>query len=509
MFGAKVHRRIYLVLMALLGGCMVTSIALSNVVWVLLLANWVLEGRWREKWQMARESRLLQAITILFLLHLASMLWTEHYAIGWHVVEGALPLMAIPLVVLTTRPPMGRPRQFLLCIYATTVIVVSAIGLVRWLTIPDLPYRLIVPFISHIRFSLNCCMVIYLLLGGGKWMADGGKWKTIVNVGRWLLIVWLLAFLLLLRSYTAFAVLIIVSLILILTCRRRWQWLALWVLVVAAMGTVVWLGCRSYYRMVPLATQPLASTTANGRPYIHLQDGFIENGNYVNNYLCPEEMDARWLQRTGIPVDSLTPDGHPIWSVLIRYLNALGLPKDSVGVATLSNRQCAEIMAGVPNPVYSSHSQLKKMIYTALFEYENYRCYHVAKGFSNLQRLEMAKAACNIIGEHPWLGVGSGDLHDAMNEQYYLTGSSMQGDRCHPHNEYLTLTALFGIPAVVLLLLLFLRASPALRRQSPLMVAWMVTILVSFLSENTLDSLAGILFCTWFLAFRSPSTSHR
>ena len=54
MFGAPLHRKIYLVLLALLGGCMVTSRGLSNVVWVMLLANWVLEGRWREKWQMAK-----------------------------------------------------------------------------------------------------------------------------------------------------------------------------------------------------------------------------------------------------------------------------------------------------------------------------------------------------------------------------------------------------------------------------------------------------------------------
>ena len=65
MFSATVHRRIYLVLIALLGASMVTSTWASNLVWVLLGVNWLLEGRWREKWQMARESRLLQAFLIL------------------------------------------------------------------------------------------------------------------------------------------------------------------------------------------------------------------------------------------------------------------------------------------------------------------------------------------------------------------------------------------------------------------------------------------------------------
>lgn len=494
--------------MALLGGCMVTSIGLSNVVWVLLLANWGFEGRWHEKWQMARESRLLQAIVVLFLLHLVGMLWTEHCATGWHVVEGSLPLLAVPLVVLTTRPPTGKARKFLLWIYVATVVVVSVIGFIRWLTIPDLPYRLIVPFISHIRFSLNCCMVIYLLTVGSSEVSGrvfGSRWLW--TVGRWGLIVWFFAFLLLLRSYTAFAVLFVVSFVIILTYRRRWQWIILWMVVWGAAGLTVWLGCRSYYRMGPLATEPLAAVTANGNPYIHRQDGFIENGNYINNYLCPEEMKSAWLRRTAISADSVTPNGYPIEATLARYLNALGLTKDSAGVAALTDAQCVEILSGIPNPLYTNGSPIKKMIFVALFEYENYRHHGNVKGFSVLQRVEMWKAAYGIIAHHPWLGVGTGDLHDAMVEQYDLIDSPLRGDRCHPHNEYLTLTAFFGIPAVLLLLLLFLRTCPALRRQSPLLIAWMVTILVSFISENTLDSLPGILFCTWFLAFRNPKSN--
>jgi len=61
---------------------------------------------------------------------------------------------------------------------------------------------------------------------------------------------------------------------------------------------------------------------------------------------------------------------------------------------------------------------------------------------------------------------------------------------------------LLAIAAV--LVLVWLRATPRLRRQGSIFVAWVVAILASFLTENTLDSLAGILFCTWFMAFRRP-----
>ena len=36
-----------------------------------------------------------------------------------------------------------------------------------------------------------------------------------------------------------------------------------------------------------------------------------------------------------------------------------------------------------------------------------------------------------------------------------------------------------------------------------LMLPWLLTILISMVTEDTLATLAGILFCTFFLAFRN------
>ena len=153
-----------MVLLALLGGTMVTSVWAANLVWVLLGVNWLLEGRWREKCQMARESRLLQAYLILYVVLLVGMLWTQNTIHGLDVLRVKLPLLVVPLVMLTTRPLTGRARQTVLVIYAGTVLVVSVIAAVRLLTIPGLPYREAVPYISHIRFALCCCMVIFIAL---------------------------------------------------------------------------------------------------------------------------------------------------------------------------------------------------------------------------------------------------------------------------------------------------------------------------------------------------------
>lgn len=510
MLKAPVHRKIYLVLLTLLGGCMVTSVGMANVVWVLLLANWLLEGRWHEKWQMARESRLLHATMAFFLLHVVGLLWTTDTAAGFHTVERLLPWLAVPLVVLTTRPPQGRVRHTILALYVGTVVVVTVIGLVRWLTIPDLPYRDIVPYISHIRFALNCCMVIFFLLFPDitPRMGEGNRCPWWENALRVLLIAWMVAFLLLLRSYTALVVLAIAPLAMLFFLRHKWIWLTLWLAAVGVIASVVTMGIRDYYRMVPQATEPLREATANGRLYDHKLDGFVESGNYVNNYLCFEELEREWPRRSDVSLDSLTSSGYYVKAALVRYLNALGLAKDSAGVAALTDNQVAEIGRGVPNPVYEHGSIPKKMLHVTLFEFENYRCFRAVEGFSMLQRFELWKAAVQIIGCHPWLGVGTGGLGTEMERVFCETQSPMQGSELLPHNEYLTLTAQFGIPLVVLMALLFLRASPALRRQGPLMAAWLAAILLSFLTENTLDSLAGILFCTYFMAFRKQQCTN-
>jgi hypothetical protein len=203
-----------------------------------------------------------------------------------------------------------------------------------------------------------------------------------------------------------------------------------------------------------------------------------------------------------VPLTDLTASGYDLEATLIRYLNALSLPKDSLGVMALTDEQVLEVENGVANPVYVHGSLPRKMLYVIFFEYENYRCYRAVEGFSMLQRFELWTSATHIIGRHPWTGVGTGDLEAAMEEDFCATQSPLQGSRLMPHNEYLNLMAMLGIPAFVLLAVLFLFALPALRRQPLWMVAWAVAILVSCLTENTLDSLAGILFSTWFMAFR-------
>ena len=354
-------------------------------------------------------------------LNLMGLLWTSNMEEGLSTIERLLPWLIVPLVILTTRPPVGRSRDTILFLYAGTVFVVSVIGLVRWLTIDDLPYRDIVPYVSHIRFSLNCCMVIFLCASALYRLQKPAV--TAKRIGLVALMVWMFFFLLLQRSYTAFAVLTVASLVALFWLRLRWLWLALWLLVVGGAASYVAVQYHDYHHLQSIATQPLPSHTPSGNPYVHRCDGMVENGNYVFNYLCHKELVQHWPGRSSVPIDSDTPSGFKVETTLVRYLNALGLPKDSTGVASLTDEQVAEVVEGVANPVYAHGPMPQRMLYVLFFELENYRCYRAVTGFSMLQRFELWQAALRVIGRHPWIGVGTGDLTDAMEASHWSSAS--------------------------------------------------------------------------------------
>lgn len=515
MFGAATHTRIYYLLLAVLGGCMVCTNALSSITWVLLLANWLLEGRWREKWEMMVDNRLLHAIVAFFFLHLVALLWSSNLAQGFNTVFSLLPFFVVSTIILTTKPPQQTVKQAILAIYVLTVFVVTVIGFVRWLTIPLLPHREIIPFISHIRFSLNCCIVFFvactMVFGRQPVFALPTLACRIVGGG---IAAWMLFTLFFLRSYTGIVILFLVAPVAALYSRQK-KAVAVWAIVIVAIIMLIVVGCFSYYRLSPMSSEPLKATTANGRPYTHKQDGLIENGNYVYNYICLEELSSEWHRRTGTYLYSPTPSGYPVEASLIRYLNALGLTKDSVGVASLSDSQVREIANGIDNPVYVHGSQARKMLYVLLFEYENYRCYRAVNGFSVLQRFELWKTAVGVFLKHPVLGTGTGDMLDEMHRQQIDSNSPLSNRSLTPHNLYLSVLVMFGTVGVLLIIASFLFVpNKGLRHRFPreksslptmtsvLLVVWVVTVLLSCISENTPYSLAGGLFCSWFLFLR-------
>ena len=512
----SIHHKIYVVLLCLLAASMTTSVFATNLLWTLLLVNWVAEWNWKEKFSDIRSNHLLQAFLVLLIVHLLWLIGTSNMDYALFDLQKKLPLFAIPLVVLTSRPLEQKERLNVGIAYTAAIMVVSIIGVIRYLTIPDLPYRDIIPYISHIRYGLNVCMTLVLLAYAA--FRYRRPWLYALNA---LLVLWFAVVLMMLHSYTAFIILLVTPLVLLVGygCRmsrkpRRWV-TALYCCIVLALAALVGSYAYDYYHLRPLSAEPTQACTANGNPYLHYQDGLIENGNYIHFNVCEQEMRQQWAKLSDYPIDSLTPVGYPLYPALLRYLNGMGVTKDSLGMTHLTPADVAAIEKGIANPVYLQHGP-RKMLYVLFYEYENYHCYHSVSNFSVLQRFELWKAGWQVFLQHPLFGVGTGDVVDASHQQLREMGSPLADTELHTHNQYLNFLLAFGLLGFGLIAFFFVRAiikgvkqssNQTIKQSSILYVAFLCILLISFISEDTLETLAGITFSVMGFSLLAPRQS--
>jgi O-antigen ligase len=130
---------------------------------------------------------------------------------------------------------------------------------------------------------------------------------------------------------------------------------------------------------------------------------------------------------------------------------------------------------------------------------------------STRERVYMAEAGISIIKAHPWLGVGdaleSFDGHPGyyllnMPEEAKQWASLKDRDEGHLHDDFLQVAVMYGLPALVLLLIFFARLGlAAARSETALGVAMAASLLAWFVNglfEYNFGSFQSSFFL-WFL----------
>ena len=197
--------------------------------------------------------------------------------------------------------------------------------------------------------------------------------------------------------------------------------------------------------------------------------------------------------------DSTDQKGNPIRKTLIRFLSSKGLTKDAEGISILNDEEISAIEQGIPNRYYLDHWPWQNRIYTTLYELETYQEFGYAEGFSLGMRLEFWKTAKSIIEQQPLLGVGTGDVQDAFDLQYYLDETSLsEKNRRRAHNQYLTIWLTYGIFG--LFFFLFYLLWPLKGNWNGIYPIFLAIAMLSFLTEDTLESQAGVTFFAFFNA---------
>jgi O-antigen ligase len=130
------------------------------------------------------------------------------------------------------------------------------------------------------------------------------------------------------------------------------------------------------------------------------------------------------------------------------------------------------------------------------WEYRQYFYNDYVSGQSFTQRLAYWSTGLTIFKQNWLVGVGTGDVDIAFKQQYANDKSKLEEKwRLRTHNQYITLGIAFGVSGVVLLLtVLFYPVLFHYKKPGFVFSSFLLIAAISMLSEDTLETQAGITF---------------
>jgi hypothetical protein len=474
--------------------------------WLLqVITDIVRKEDWKQRFIRYVNNKSALLLTGLYALPLIGLLWTDDFKYAAWDLRMKLPILFLPFVLVTINPLSYRAYRALIGIFLSSLLFAIFWCLLIYWGIRPKPFtdvREISVFISHIRFSLllvlGMCISFY-----ETWNTKAGKLFSLFFS------LFVLYFLIVIGSITGFLVLtaimgwwVISSLF---KSKGKTKWISLGLLIVVPLVVFTWLYRTStaYYDVQPINWSELEQHSPRGEAYEHnAHYPLVEQGHYVYSHVAPQELAEAWLERTGISIDSTDARGQRIRETLIRYMASKGLYKDYDSVYQLTGNDIKAVLAGHVDHDEIHMNALELRIDDILFEYSSYSIDGNPSGHSVFQRFEFWKAAWGIIKGQPWMGVGTGDVKQAFVDQYIAMDTKLEESyRLRAHNQYLTMWLTYGILGLLYFLLLVFYPLIGEAKGDKLFMAFTIIAAMSFLTEDTLETQAGVMFFAFFYSF--------
>jgi len=486
-------------------------------------------------------------LVAFYLMHVVGLLWTSDFQYAMKDLRVKLPILVLPFV-MSSMEPLDRKRfNLVMLVYVFSVFVATVFSSLTYWQHDYEDVREISHFISHIRFCLNIVFCIAII---GYYLCNKGvstglttmakqtpepvegpsnnhgvevpspvkhpvpAFGVKVAINRFLqyfLLLWLVYQLYIFESLSGYVILAAVVIVSVIYAFLRWKKGSGWRIAIAVMalaivvtGTlVVWHEMKPLLKVEPVDFATLEKKTAHGNDYWHdTIHNPVEDGKYVGLYYCRKELQETWPKRSDLPLDGTTLNGEILEATLARYLTSKDLRKDAEGVMALTDQDIHNIEQGIPNYNNWQHPGLRARLSSTLFEYNLYRRYNNPNGGSLSQRIEFTRASFHLIKQHPWLGVGTGDVPQAFSTAYDEINSPLDEEfRFRAHNQYLAIAVAFGL--VGLAFFLFVLLYPyfsSKQRRTYLYTVFLCIILLSMFPEDTLETQAGASLFAFFAA---------
>ena len=459
-------------------------------------------------------------LVAFYLMHVVGLLWTSDFEYALKDLRVKLPILVMPLV-LSSMEPLDRKRfDFVMLVYVLSVFVATLFSSVSYWRHDYEDIREISHFISHIRFCLNivfCIAIIcwYIVKTKVPEPVEGPSYfgiKAAINrFLQYFLLIWFAYQIYIFESLSGYVILAAVIIVSAVYAFLRWKKGRGWriavgvsALAVLLIGTfVVVHQIKPLLKVEQVDFSTLEKKTALGNDYWHdTVCNPVEDGKYVGLYYCHKELQEAWPQRSDLPLGGTTTNGENLEATLVRYLTSKDLRKDAQGVMALTEEDIHNIEQGVANYNNWKHPGLHARLSTTLFEYNLYRRFNNPNGGSLAQRIEFTRASFHLIGQHPWFGVGTGDVPQAFSAAYDEIHSPLKEEfRFRAHNQYLAIAVAFGL--IGLAFFLFVLLYPWLsskKYHTYLYLVFLCIMLLSMFPEDTLETQAGATLFAFFEA---------
>ncbi|MCR5037924.1 MAG: O-antigen ligase family protein [Bacteroidales bacterium] len=454
-------------------------------------------------------------LVAFYLMHVVGLLYTTDFEYAMKDLRVKLPILVMPFI-LSSIPPLGHKRfNQVMLVYVLSVFIATIFSSVSYWRHDYEDVREISHFISHIRFCLNivfCIAIIFWYIATTE--APGSTFSTRFAINLYLqyfLAFWFVYQIYIFESLSGYVVLAAVVVLSLLYAFLRWKRGRGWrigigigagvLLVVGIIFTVHWL--KPFVELRPVDFNTLEKKTALGNDYWH--DTIcnpVEDGQYVGLYYCRKELQEAWTQRSELPFEGKTLNDEDLEATLARYLTSKGLRKDAEGVMALTDEDIRNIEQGVANYNNWKHPGVRARLSSTLFEYNLYRRFNNPNGGSLSQRIEYTRAAFHLIRQHPWFGVGTGDVPQAFRQTYDEIHSPLKEEfRFRAHNQYLSIALAFGLVGLAFFLVVLLYSYfSSKQRRTYLYTVFLCIMLLSMFPEDTLETQAGASLFAFFEA---------
>lgn len=500
------HRHIFLFGIIALGGGVIFGAAPMSIAQAILVANWLLEKKYSEKWQLLKTNKIFWITISLFILHIVGLLYTNNFTRGLEDVKIKLPLLLLPIVLFSSKQITKEEVRLVLFFFSAGILLASIwCYFVFWgyTKKPIIDARQASVFISHIRFSLCIAFSIFWLVS--ELIKNN---KPLYKISSLLVVIWLLFFMYKLEMATGFICLIIISVVFGFIYLFKYLNKTLSLIFITVVVLSAYYLFKKAHESLGMFQEDFVTSknyvlykTYNGNLYYNDTTYHLaENGKLIMINICDKELIKEWSKRSKKQLRGLDNKGNDLYYSLIRYMSSKGLYKDSLGIWQLSKKDIENIENGISNYKYSSKSGLAAKWRDLVWEYTMYQRKANPSGHSLSMRVEFWKTAMHIIKKHPVIGVGTGDVQDAFNAAYVETNSKLDLNwRLRSHNQYLAITVAFGSLGLFLFLIYLFYPVYSLRANFHyLFWPFYLIVLISFFTEDTLETQAGVTFFAFY-----------